>query len=209
MENKFEVKDSGERREFQSGAQRDVENGKPRFDLIPVTVLKKLLSYDLSKIIDYDLTTQSMDHLKSRMWNAGIMWGDTTDETLLLQLILICAEIIQRQEGDRYISPPISIIYDFSVMTPRTYHRIAMLYSRGADKYDPWNWSKGMPLSVFHASLMRHIFSFIEDKTDEDHLSAIFFNAACIIHFKVLNIDEIDDITPRLRKWYKDENNES
>jgi hypothetical protein len=38
----FETKDSGERVEFKSGFNRDVDHGKPRYDLIPYGELKRL-----------------------------------------------------------------------------------------------------------------------------------------------------------------------
>lgn len=37
-----EVKDSGERREFETGSRRDTQEGKPRLDLIPTLFLKRL-----------------------------------------------------------------------------------------------------------------------------------------------------------------------
>lgn len=38
----FIIKDSGKREEFKSGAVRDTQDGKPRFDLIPPHALKRL-----------------------------------------------------------------------------------------------------------------------------------------------------------------------
>lgn len=38
----FVTKDSGEREDFSSGARRDVQTSKPRFDLIPVQALRRL-----------------------------------------------------------------------------------------------------------------------------------------------------------------------
>lgn len=39
---KFVTKDSGERQEFESGARRDIQEGKGRFDLIPAEPLIRL-----------------------------------------------------------------------------------------------------------------------------------------------------------------------
>jgi hypothetical protein len=41
-ENTFEVKDSGNRQEFSTGAQRDTQDDKPRYDLIPSKALERL-----------------------------------------------------------------------------------------------------------------------------------------------------------------------
>lgn len=39
---KFIVKDSDEKQTFASGAMRDIDNDKPRYELIPVEALKRL-----------------------------------------------------------------------------------------------------------------------------------------------------------------------
>lgn len=39
------IKDSGERREFESGAVRDMSEGKGRFDLLPMCVLMRLAKH--------------------------------------------------------------------------------------------------------------------------------------------------------------------
>lgn len=38
----FITKDSGKREDFATGARRDVQEGKPRYELIPVSALKRL-----------------------------------------------------------------------------------------------------------------------------------------------------------------------
>lgn len=38
----FITKDSGKRKEFKSGMKRDLDEGKPRYDLIPLDMLKRL-----------------------------------------------------------------------------------------------------------------------------------------------------------------------
>lgn len=38
----YTTKDSGKRKDFKSGMRRDVDNGKPRYDLIPGPLLKRL-----------------------------------------------------------------------------------------------------------------------------------------------------------------------
>jgi len=111
MELKFETKDSGQREGFDSGAVRDTQNGKPRFDLIP----------------------------------------------------------------------------------PGPLERLALLYGRGAEKYDEHNWTKGIPVSRCIASLMRHVFQFIKGDKDEDHGAAILFNVMCIMHYEDIGRTDLDD----------------
>lgn len=107
----FEVKDTGNRRVFDTGAQRDRSEDKPRYGLIP----------------------------------------------------------------------------------PLPKRRLAMLYTRGAYKYDDWNWAKGMPFSEFIESLERHLEAYKLGEADEDHLAAICFNAMAIMHFEEMGITELDD----------------
>jgi hypothetical protein len=107
----FETKDSGIREGFDSGAIRDTQDGKPRYDLIPPTALR----------------------------------------------------------------------------------RLAMLYGRGAEKYDEHNWTKGIPVSRCMASLMRHVYQFAMGNRDEDHGAAIIFNVMCIMHYEEVGRTDMDD----------------
>jgi len=110
---KYITKDSGAREEFDSGARRDTQDGKPRYDLIPPGPLK----------------------------------------------------------------------------------RLAELYARGAEKYDEHNWTKGMPISRYLASLMRHPEQYREGDTEEDHLAAVVWNAMAIMYFQGTDWDDLFDWT--------------
>lgn len=201
MSNQFEIKDSGERRDFDTGAKRDVDHDKPRFDLIPMTALQKIIKYyPEAEKLDMESDRLS-DSAKAKMLSLGFLWGATADEKLLLKIAWMSLQAIRHQEGDNYLDVADNLYSGFHLISPKTYLRIANHYGGGAKKYDPWNWSKGMPLSVFHASFMRHIFAIIENQTDEDHLSAIFFNVAAILHFQMLEREDTDDITSRLIEW--------
>ena len=98
----FVTKDSGERRHFNTGAQRDVVTGKGRYDLI----------------------------------------------------------------------------------SPIMIDRLSLLLQRGAEKYDDRNWEKGMPLSVYMDSGMRHLYKFLEGHRDEDHLIAAIWNLQALLHIE-------------------------
>ncbi len=97
-----EVKDSGKRQDFDTGARRDTQDDKPRYDLIP-------------------------------------------------------------------LSPML---------------RLAMHYTNGAVKYGEHNWTKGMPVSRFYASMFRHMISWAEGDRTEDHLAAVAWNAFALMHFE-------------------------
>jgi len=111
MNSKFSTKDSGKRENYTTGAVRDTQDDKPRYDLIPPTALR----------------------------------------------------------------------------------RLAMLYARGAEKYDEHNWTKGIPMSRCIASMMRHAFQLVVGDKDEDHAAAIIFNVMCIMHFEETGRSDLDD----------------
>ena len=94
MSGEFVTKDSGHRREFQTGARRDRAIGKGRYDLIPPMLLE----------------------------------------------------------------------------------RYAKVLERGAIKYGPNNWQKGMPLSCFIDSALRHVAQLAAGDRDEDHAFQAIFN---------------------------------
>lgn len=54
MSKQFEIKDSGKRESFDGGAVRDTDDGKPRFDLIPPTALKRLAIHYANGAKKYD-----------------------------------------------------------------------------------------------------------------------------------------------------------
>lgn len=60
--NKFVVKDSGARQLFETGAQRDIQEGKGRFDLLPPYALLRLATHYENGIKKYGV----------RNWEKGI-----------------------------------------------------------------------------------------------------------------------------------------
>lgn len=96
----FITKDSGQRQSFDTGMVRDTQDGKPRYDLIPVGPLKRLADLYMRGAIKYDDNNwqkgqpysrayaslfrhmiawregdRSEDHLAAVAWNAfTIMW---------------------------------------------------------------------------------------------------------------------------------------
>lgn len=95
----YVIKDSGERREFETGAVRDMSAGKGRFDLLP----------------------------------------------------------------------------------PEAIFAYATHMENGCEKYGDRNWEKGIPLSSFWDSAVRHLFKYIMGMRDEDHLVAAFWNIGNLI----------------------------
>lgn len=54
--------------------------------------------------------------------------------------------------------------------------RLSKHYEAGAKKYGRWNYTKGILVSSFMDSALRHILKYMDGQDDEDHLAAAAFN---------------------------------
>lgn len=70
----------------------------------------------------------------------------------------------------------------YDLVSPLALLRLALLYERGAEKYDARNWEKGQPQSVYLDSAMRHLQKHLAGWRDEDHLAACAWNVFCMMH---------------------------
>ena len=78
------IKDSGERREFTTGAVRDIQEGKGRCDLLPLGVVSCLLGGDHVLFQIYKFTQDGdKEHLKSALYatdkDHGFDWLNMAD----------------------------------------------------------------------------------------------------------------------------------
>ena len=82
----------------------------------------------------------------------------------------------------------------YDLLPPNGIHRLAKHYENGAVKYGDRNWEIGQPSSRYMDSLLRHAFSYLAGKRDEDHLAAIAWNALGIMYNEDIKPD-MDDLT--------------
>ena len=59
--------------------------------------------------------------------------------------------------------------------------RLAKHFEGGAIKYGIRNWEKGIPLSSYMDSAMRHLYKYLVGMRDEDHLVACVWNLMCLM----------------------------
>lgn len=52
-------------------------------------------------------------------------------------------------------------------------------FENGAKRYAARNWEKGIPLSIYLNSALRHTLKLLRGDTDEDHMSAAAWNILC------------------------------
>jgi len=82
----------------------------------------------------------------------------------------------------------------YDLITPFMLRRLAVIYEKGAEKYDDRNWEKGMLFSVFLDSCLRHITQFIIGDESEDHVGQAIWNLAAIIHFQELGRNDLNNL---------------
>jgi hypothetical protein len=64
----------------------------------------------------------------------------------------------------------------YDLLPPRALRAVALRFQDGAEKYGERNWERGQPLTRILDSALRHAFSVLEGKTDEDHAAAAAWN---------------------------------
>ena len=70
--------------------------------------------------------------------------------------------------------------------------RLSRHYQNGAKKYGRWNYTKGIPVSSFMDSALRHIFKYLDGQDDEDHLSAAAFNVLGAMEMEAKHPELVD-----------------
>jgi len=97
----------------------------------------------------------------------------------------------------------------YDLISPLALKRVADIYERGAGHYGDRNWEQGIPLSSFVDSGLRHLYQFIEGKTDEDHAAACLWNIIGLVHteemiYRGLLPIELNDLPCYTPKDYED-----
>ena len=147
------IQDSGNRREFESGAVRDMAEGKGRCDLLPLV--------DIANVINtLDVSNE-----------AAFVYAILVDLSVCIdERITFC---------DRY-QYAIKALHSFSDLTGDSIYKmtleVAIHYEEGAKKYDERNWEKGLPLWCFLDSAIRHFLKYLEGWDDERHDRAFVWN---------------------------------
>ena len=148
------IKDSGERREFETGAVRDMAEGKGRFDLMPLSEMANLfykddrihaIILDLSYMLDSESNRQ-----------------DPFTTNAIHNFIAYC-------KNKNFEDVTLSDIAEYML-------EVAIHFEEGAKKYGEHNWEKGLPLNSYIDSATRHLMKHISGMTDERHDRAFIWN---------------------------------
>ena len=162
------IKDSGNRTKFGTGAVRDIQQGKGRFDLMPLDIMSEVFAVEFA---DEFHKSSIADVLKS-------------------------IAFFQRTGNKRWLCIAI-VHYSLAVHVdlPKLMLDVARHFENGALKYGERNWQKGIPISRYVDSALRHLMKDLAGETDEDHAAAFIWNCMCAA-WTMEHLPEMDDYTP-------------
>lgn len=146
------IKDSGNRTEFETGAVRDMREGKGRCDLMPLEVAAKL--------IPGPDATDTLEKIRSFQ-----KYNDTG-------FLYSCLDHFARHIGgcDSYQANMCTLLLE-----------VAKHFEEGAKKYGENNWQKGIPVHCYIDSAIRHYLKWLRGDKDEPHDRAFVWNIMCCI----------------------------
>lgn len=107
MEKSFYTKDSGARQEFDTGAKRDTQDGKPRYSLISPFAMKRLAMLMVRGAIKYDEWNWEKGMPFSRLYDSAerhlkqFYLGEEPDEDHLAAVLFNIMAIIHFEEVGR------------------------------------------------------------------------------------------------------------
>ena len=145
------VLDSGERREFGTGAVRDIQEGKGRCDLMPLDVVANHINDPCLMDICHFEMDGSVTHLYFALTKFSNRYGSGSERE--------------------------DLIKKYAAM----YLDVAHQFEDGAKKYGEHNWQKGIPVSCYIDSAVRHYLKLCAGWTDEPHDRAFVWNLMCCI----------------------------
>ena len=70
------------------------------------------------------------------------------------------------------------------LLSPYSLWQLSAWLGKGAEKYAPRNWEKGIPFSICIGKLQRHLQKYLKGQTDESHLAAIGFWWHALTHYE-------------------------
>lgn len=157
-----EIKDSGNRTEFETGAVRDMGERKGRCDLLPLHELSGCL---------YAYEDYTCDH---------------SCESSLVRITLI--DVLSLIDNFEKTGEIRHLAAAFSYFSEETFGDIytaiielSKHFEDGAKKYGEYNWQKGIPVSSYINSAVRHCLKWARGDNDERHDRAFLWNLVCCI----------------------------
>ena len=178
-----EIKDSGNRREFSTGAVRDMAEGKGRCDLLPLDVISDL--FVELKCEKYERVNIILNYLNSALeiWKGELLSWDSNRMDCVVDFLYDALKEFLKQS-------------DFADV-PTMVLELSVHFEQGANKYTEDNWKRGIPVNCYIDSAIRHYLKWLRGDTDERHDRAFVWNIVCCIweveHNGKRNTDKKED----------------
>lgn len=150
-ETKPRILDSGNRRQFETGAVRDICEGKGRCDLLPLDVVAEFLD------------SGNIRNTESLIFHNINNFVQTGDEAYL-DIVLDWAS-----KGTIFENRYAMLL------------EVAKHFEEGCKKYGENNWQKGIPTHCYIDSAVRHYLKYLRGDKDEPHDRAFCWNILCCI----------------------------
>ncbi len=175
----LKILDSGERRQFETGAVRDICEGKGRCDLLPLDIIAGCLIVGL----------------EADIINKIVQFRSDGRYEHLLDAIDIFALVFINKIKERH--PDLADLAIFTTAQKRIAYillEVSMHFEEGVKKYGENNWQKGIPVHCYIDSALRHFLKFVRGDRDEPHDRAFVWNLLCCA-WTMKHIPELDDFT--------------
>ena len=92
----------------------------------------------------------------------------------------------RKEQNTGALSDPSHANAAMELLSPYSLWQLSTWLGKGAKKYAPRNWEKGIPFSVCIGKMMRHLAEYEMGKTDEPHLDAIGFWWHALTHYEAM-----------------------
>ena len=150
----MKISDSGNRRKFETGAVRDMAEGKGRCDLLPLGVIGAYMVDEVLIYLDYFVEKRGEAYLWRALERFCEIRGWKIEDALL---------------------------------------EVSVHYEDGLKKYGERNWEKGIPLSSYIDSAVRHYLQYRLGMDEERHDRAFVWNILGAL-WTAENLPEMDDL---------------
>lgn len=170
------IKDSGYRREFESGAVRDIVEGKGRCDLVPLSSASILIFSSYSPVPDIDFIKRNIEKIVLEALDEYVVRFNEGIEVQEHQL----SKVVQ------------NFLFARSWTKQDAFLEVSKHYEEGAKKYGEYNWQKGIPCHSYIDSAIRHLMKWSRGDTDEPHDRAFLWNILSL-HWTTINHPELVD----------------
>jgi len=181
-----QLKDSGNRRAFDTGAVRDMSEDKGRFDLIALKQLAELFEFSTESIDDEEVIMRvNVVSKMLRLLSEYIYGGNKRDVYAALEIF---SQHIYDDAPDD--APKTDDITRGLWLLSRAAGR---QMEDGANKYGVRNWEKGIPSHVYLDSGIRHLIKWMDGWQDEPHDRATVWNLMGML-WTVEHYPELNDL---------------